>query len=80
MNKKFRIIWFWLVAFRILLWNTLKGNDWHFIMVDLHLGDESDGRPIRKKLIAKRSVHGFDIYQDDITSLLIEREKQKVMK
>ena len=59
---RFRIIWFWCVAFAVFIWNTVKGNDWHMAFVDFHLGDGADGRPIRKKLIAKRSTHRLEIY------------------
>lgn len=63
---KLRIIWFWLVAFSVIAWNTLKGNEWNMVYVDFHLGDDKLGRPIRKQLIAKRRIGGFDIYWQDL--------------
>jgi hypothetical protein len=65
--RRLKIAWFWAVAFSVLVWNILKGNTWHMIYVDFHLGDYPDGRPIRKQLIAKRRVGGFDIYWQDLS-------------
>lgn len=66
MIQRLRMVWFWIVAFRIIIWNTLKGNSWHLIQGDFHLGDSEDGSPIRKNLIAKRSCNGLEIYWQDL--------------
>lgn len=53
---KLKVIKFWCVAFFVLLWHTLKNNNWHMAVVDFHMGDDKDGRPIRKRLIARKTV------------------------
>lgn len=68
--QKLKIVWFWMVAFTIIIKETLKGNDWHMVYVDFHYGDKPDGRPIRKQLIAKRTVSGFNIGWQDLSQSL----------
>lgn len=61
--QKLKILKFWMVAFSVIAWNTLKSNNWHMAFVDFHLGDEPDGRPIRKRrLMAKQSCNSLDVY------------------
>ena len=60
--RKLRIIWFWIVAFSVIVWNTLKGNEWNLVYVNFHCGDSTDGTPIRKQLIAKKTISGFEVY------------------
>lgn len=64
---KLNIIKFWVIAFSVIIRETLKGNNWNMIYADFHLGDTEDGRPIRKQLIAKRSVGSFDLYWQDLS-------------
>ncbi len=64
--EKLRIIKFWCIAFVVIIWNTLKGNHWHMIYVDFQLG-EWGNKTIRKQLIAKRTVKGFNIYWQDLS-------------
>ena len=72
MKDVLRMIWFWIVSFSVIIYNTIKGNEWNMVYVDFHLGDESSGRPIRKQLIAKRSVDGFGIYWQDLKGWMKE--------
>lgn len=67
--KKAKILWFWLIAFKTILLQIIKGNEWNMIYVDFHLGDFEDGRPIRKQLIAKRTCSGYEIYWQDLSAL-----------
>ena len=55
-KTKIQMIRFWTVALSVIVWNTMKGNDWNMVYADFHLGDKPDGRPIRKQLIAKRTA------------------------
>ena len=64
-----KIIWFWCVAFYYMIKSTVSGNQWNMIYVDLHLGDMPDGRPIRKQLVARRTISGFSIYWQDLSKL-----------
>ena len=34
------------------------GNNWHMIIADFHLGDDENGRPRRKKLVAMLKTDG----------------------
>ena len=68
---------FWVVAFAVAIWHTLRNRNWHRIMIDFEVGEELvevDGemipRPIRKQLIAKRSLERYDIYWQDIGAFL----------
>jgi len=65
--KTLKMVWFWVVAFSVIVWNTLKGNTWHMVYVDFHFGDYPDGRPIRKQLIAKQHVGSLRIYWQDLS-------------
>jgi len=58
--NRLKAIWFWIVAFSVIIWNTMKNNHWHLIMVDFHLGDDPMFlNPIRKRLIARRYCDKF---------------------
>lgn len=65
MINKFRIMWFWCVAFGVIIWNTIRGRHWHSIRVDFHWKDDGD-KTIRKQLIARRSTQGLDIFWQDL--------------
>jgi len=56
-----------MVAFKTMIEQIIKGNEWNIIYIDFHLGDKEDGSPIRKQLVAKRDVNGFSIYWQDIS-------------
>lgn len=64
---KLKIIWFFIVAFSVIIWNIIKGNEWHMGYFDFHYGNDKKGRPIRKQLIAKKRCGGFDIYWQDLS-------------
>ena len=68
--QRLKIVWFWVVAFSVIIRETLKSNDWHMVYVDFHLGDKPDGRPIRKQLIAKRTAYGFNVGWQDLSEAL----------
>ena len=63
--QKLKIIKFWCIAFFYILWNVIKGYQWNMVYVDFHI-DEGEVRPIRKQLIAKRTVDGLNIYWQDL--------------
>lgn len=63
---KFKIIWFWIVAFSVIIWNSIKGNEWHMMYANFHLGNDENGNPIRRQLIAKRGIESFDVYWQDL--------------
>ena len=65
-KMKIRMVWFCTVAFSVMLWNTINGREWHMIYADFHVGDDEDGRPRRKQLIARRTCGGAEIYWQDI--------------
>ena len=66
--QKLKIIKFWCIAFGVIIWNTLKGNNWHMLYADFHYGDDKiTGQPIRKRLIARRSMSSYDIYWQDLS-------------
>ena len=73
--RKLRLIWFWCVAFIVIIWNILKGNKWHMIYIDFHFGNKEDGSTIRKQLIAKQGVNSCDIYWQDLNKLFKREEK-----
>lgn len=58
-----------MVAFYHIIKSTVNGNQWNMIYVDVHIGDMPDGSPIRKQLIAKRTVYGYHIYWQDLSKL-----------
>ena len=64
--QKLRILKFCVIAFSVLMWNTLKNNNWHMIYVDLHLGDNLDGSPNRRRLIAKKTTYGLELLWEDM--------------
>ena len=66
--RKVRVLYFWVVAFSCIAWNVLKGNEWSMVYVDLHCGDNANGSPIRKQLIAKKSFGSLDIYWQDASN------------
>ena len=69
MSRKCKIIKFWCIAFSVIIWNTLKDNQWNMLYADFHFGDDKiTGRAIRKQLIAKRSMSGYDIYWQDLSA------------
>ena len=77
-TNRCKILWFWLIAFRIVVWQTIKGNDWQMLMVDFQYGDDAKGRPIRRQLIAKKHADGFHIYWQDLSVFwkdFLERSK-----
>ena len=64
--NKLKILKFWVVAFYVIIKNTLRNNEWHMIYVDFHYGDDQEGFPIRKQLVARRTASSFDIYWQDL--------------
>ena len=54
MKQLITMIRFWIISFSVIIYNCIKGNEWHMIYADFHFGDDDSGRPIRKQLIAKR--------------------------
>ena len=68
--NKIRIIWFWIVAFSVIIWNVIKGNQWNLVYVDFHFGDDfKTGKTIRKQLIAKKTTDSLDIYWQDLSDI-----------
>ena len=55
------MIWFWVKAIFYILCKTATRCDWHMILVDIHDGDDEEGNPMRKRLIARRTVHGAQV-------------------
>lgn len=70
--QKLRMVWFWIVAFSVIIWQTLKGNTWHSVRVDFHLGDNEYGNPERKQIIARRKVHGLDLFTQHMPAFVPE--------
>ena len=66
--RKLQVIWFFVVAFAVIIWNVIKGHEWHMAYFDFHLGDDDKGRPIRKQLIAKKRCESFEIYWQDLNA------------
>ena len=64
---KFKLLKFWIIAFITIIYQTIKGNEWHMIYVDFHYGDDEKGRPIRKQLIARRTSSGLDLHWQDLS-------------
>jgi len=64
--RTLKAIRFWIVAFSIIIWNTMRGRTWHMICVDFHCGDDANGNTIRKQLIARRDIHGYGVYWNRI--------------
>ena len=62
MKNKIKELWFWIVAFSIIIWQVLKGNTWHMVHVDIELGQNEDGSPIRDRLIAMKRTGRLDVY------------------
>lgn len=58
--RKIRIIWFWIVAFNIIVWNVLRGKEWHMVMVDYEVGEEN-GVPVRRRMRAWKRCGSLDI-------------------
>ena len=76
--NKLRVLRFWIIAFSVLIFNTLKGNNWHMIFADFHFGDNERGIPIRKRLIAQQHYRTLDVYWQDLTrDWEIELDKYK---
>ena len=69
MIRKLNIVRFWIVAFYTIIRETLKGNEWNMVYVDIHFGDNEDGIPIRKQLIARRMGEGFTVYWQDLDQM-----------
>lgn len=59
--KKVRIIWFWIVAFFMIIKQVLKGNSWHVIMVDIDKGENENGKPVRVVMRAMKRCDRFEI-------------------
>lgn len=72
------MIKFWVVAFAVIIYQVVKGNDWHMVYVNFHCGDYGNGRPIRKQLIAKRSVKGLDMYWVQLPNSAVKSIKGKM--
>jgi len=64
--NKLKVIWFFTVSFIIIIWNVIKGNEWHMGYFDFHYGDDENGTPIRKQLIAMKQHGSFNIYWQDL--------------
>lgn len=66
MLTRFKVFKFWIIAFSVIMWNVLKGNHWNMAYIDFHLGDDTNGNPIRKQLVARRSCNSLDIYWQEV--------------
>jgi len=58
-------LWFWIVAFFVLVKHTLRGNNWHMIYVDFEAGKDAEGKVKRERLIAMKRLG----------QLVVERQK-----
>jgi len=56
--EKLSIIKFWIVAFSVIIYQCVKGNDWHSVSVYIHTGDNENG-PITKNYSAMKTADGF---------------------
>jgi hypothetical protein len=63
-------IWFWIVAFSCIIWNTIIGKNWNMIYVDFDNGTYLDGRIKRKQLIAKKTCKGMELFWQDLSKYL----------
>ena len=63
--NKVKLVKFWTIAFGVIIFNVVKGNEWQMIYCDFHIGDNKNGTPKRKQLIAKKSYNDCSIYWQD---------------
>ena len=69
---------FWIVAFSCIIYQTLKNRRWHMIFVDIETGQDKQGHPMRKKLIARRTCLGLElIWQEPLSFFSEEVEDEK---
>ena len=59
--NKLQTLKFWIVAFSIVIFQTMKGNSWHRIRVGFDFGIDENGKQVRKNLVASRRVGGADV-------------------
>lgn len=67
---KLKVLWFWVVSFYMIISQSMKGNEWHFVYADFHCGDDEKGFPIRKRLTARRTVSGLTLAWQDFSKIL----------
>ena len=66
---KLKILYFWLVVFKTIFTQVIKGYQWHMIYVDFHTGDRENGVPVRKQLIGKKTFGGFSLHWQDLSAI-----------
>ena len=66
--RNLKIIKFWIVAFSVIIWQTLKGNTWHTLIADIEVYVDKDDPSVnkRKRLIARRTYNSLDIFWQDM--------------
>ena len=63
--RAIKFVGFWCVAMAYIFWHTLKKRDWHMLYADFEVGTNPNGSVKRRRLMAKRSCRGLDLYWED---------------
>lgn len=73
---RFKMVLFWIRAFVVIIFQTMKGNTWNSVKLNVHLGDNEYGHPERMFYTARRTVTGLTFHSHHVPAFVPESDQE----